>query len=288
MQRTPATEKDFSIVFMGSPMYACPSLQACLDNPKARVIGVISRPDSKKGRGQHTSPSPVKTLALEYNVPTWTPTTKSDLDSIVKELNPDLIVVIAFGMILPPSITDHFLVVNLHGSLLPKYRGASPIQTALLDNESETGVDLIRMVEQLDAGPILARKMIPIDEDDDYYILAEKLSSLSATLLRDFLNQFPAIPEEILQNERNATFSRKIKTSDAELLESDSVDIKWGKIRAFSPKPGAYLFHKGKRVKLLKAKLESGKLIPLLVQPEGKAAMPYSSFQQGYGDLDVN
>ena len=274
--------KSDRILFMGSPDYSVPTLEAVYRTFQGCIQAVITQPDREKGRGKQVQPTAVKTHALEYLLPVYTPVSKTELEALTVSLNPSLIIVIAYGMILPKSITDRFLCLNLHGSLLPAYRGASPVQSALLNGDIETGVTLIRMNERMDEGPILASAAISIGPDDCFGTLFEKLSHLSATLCVQFLQTISPLTPETPQDHLQATYCKKLFSADFELRpHQESPHQMSHKIRAFSPKPGAFIMLDGKRVKILSATLENHHLIPLTVQPEGKKPMPYTDYLRG-------
>jgi len=135
------------LVFMGTPEYAVPSLKAIYDNFSQNLIAVFTRPDKTQGRNLKLKETPVKNFALTHNLPVYNPETKNELAEQIKALNPDVIVIIAYGMLIPKEITDNYFCLNLHGSLLPKYRGASPIQASLLNYDQKTGISLMKINE---------------------------------------------------------------------------------------------------------------------------------------------
>ena len=137
------TLKLTNLCFMGSPDFALPTLKALHEN--YTVSSVLTRPDAPKGRGKQLTPTPIKAWALENNIPVYTPTNKAEVAEVLTTLNPSLCIVIAYGMILPKSITDSITCINLHGSILPQYRGASPIHSSLFNNDTQTGITAIRM-----------------------------------------------------------------------------------------------------------------------------------------------
>lgn len=175
-----------NLIFMGTPDFAVPCLQALIENGE-NIAAVVCQPDRRKGRGRKLQAPPVKALALKHDIPVLQPTKiKSEefLDSI-REIAPDLIVVAAYGRILPPILLDipPLGVINVHGSLLPKYRGAAPIQRAIINGEQETGITIMEMAEGMDTGDILLTGSLPISEDDTSVTLAEKMAELGGSLL---------------------------------------------------------------------------------------------------------
>jgi len=248
-----------------------------------QLIGIISRPDRIRGRDRDVSPSPMKAFAQSQNIPVFTPESKDELASVVQQLNPDLVVVVAFGMIIPKSVTDSYFCINSHASLLPSYRGASPIQASLLNGDSETGITLIRMNEGMDTGDMLHHVKTSITDKDNLGTLSERLATLAAETLvfyiqnRVLKNRVQYFP----QDEAVASYCKKIEKDELQLMHSQSNEEKWHRIRAFGPKPAAFVRSNGKRIKILEAKLEQGELIPILIQPEGKALMSYTDYLLG-------
>ncbi len=189
------------IVFMGTPGFACPALQALLDRGE-EVIAVFTQPDRPKGRGQKLQAPPVKELALAHAIPVFQPSKVRVPEVIeqIRELRPDLIVVVAFGQILPKALLDipPHGCVNVHASLLPRYRGAAPLNWCIVNGETETGVTTMLMDVGLDTGPMLLKKSTPIDPDEDIVSLHDRISCLGAKLLGDTLDGLKAgtiIPE---------------------------------------------------------------------------------------------
>ncbi|MBT5953476.1 methionyl-tRNA formyltransferase [bacterium] len=280
------------VIFMGTPDFSVPSLEALFESSDVNVVGVFTRLDSAKGRGRKVSFSPVKSSAIELEIPVFQPRSKDELVDQVKELNPTLIVVIAYGVILPKCLTDSILCVNLHASLLPKYRGASPIHAALLANDKESGVTLIRMNELMDEGNEINKVKISVKPSDDFGTLHDRLAVLSATVLKTFLSKLFESDDSSknmesylignIQKSEGVSYCRKLDKATFELKSTDSLDEKLGKIKAFSPVPGAYVFWKEKRVKIIKAEVIDGKIKPLLVKPEGKKLMTYHDFCLGH------
>lgn len=265
---------------MGSPDFALPTLKTLHET--YGVASVFTRPDAPKGRGKKLTSTPIKEWAEAHDIPVFTPQNKAEVEAQLKTLKPSLCVVIAYGMILPKSITDTIPCINLHGSILPHYRGASPIHASLLHNDTETGITAIQMNEKMDEGDILHINTLPITENDTLQTLHDSLSELSATTIIDTLNSdTPAVP----QNHANASYCQKLTTNDRKIHITDSPEVKYGKIRAFSPKPGAFIERDGKIIKIIKANLNDGTLTLVTVQPEGKAPMSYSDYLLGNSEI---
>lgn len=266
-------------IFLGTPEFAAIVLEKLISAdfiPKA----VISNPDKPTGRKQIITPPPVKALAEKHNLPIYQPKDKNELFKIVKKLNPDLAVVVAYGMIFPKEVLNipKYGFVNVHPSLLPKYRGAAPIQAAILNGEEKTGVSLFLIDEEMDHGSILAQKELENYElrITNYEKLSKKLAELGAKLLIDFLPRLIRNSQSVINNlgvpqdESKATYTKKIKTEDAFInLEKDNPIEMERKIRALNPEPGTWTMKDGKRIKILGAVLIDEKLKITKIQVEG-------------------
>ena len=271
------------ILFMGTPEFASPTLESLIQSNNNDNISVITMPDKVRGRGSKTSPSPIKKLAQDNQLTIHQPESKIQLTHQINELNPDLIIVVAYGMIIEKSIVDKYLCINCHASLLPKYRGASPIQAALLNGDHATGITIIRLNEKMDAGDICSTTEMPIDPTDNYGSLSHKLAELGANEIMGFINTQwkPNTLTCTPQNHSNATYCKKIEKQDLLIDQSTPKQTIIRKINAFSPKPGAYCIHNNKRIKLLAAKLSNNALSLITIQPEGKPPMPYKDYLFG-------
>lgn len=236
------------IVFMGTAELACASLEALAKSPEFNVVAVVTQPDKPKGRELKLQPSAVKALALRLNIPVLQPIKARAEEFVAKlrELNPDLIVVVAYGQILPQTILDvpRFGCLNVHTSLLPKHRGAAPIQWAILDGEKETGVTIMQMDAGLDTGDILAQTQTPILPNDNSQTLHDRLAKLGAELLLETIPGVAAgsiLPRK--QPDEGSSYARKISKDDGKLDWNEPAEKLWNKIRAFTPWPGAFAFH---------------------------------------------
>ncbi len=238
------------IIFMGTPALAAASLAALLREPTFQLVAVVTQPDRPKGRDLKLQPSPVKELALRANLPVLQPLKARD-EKFIAELRafqPELIAVAAFGQILPQSILDlpRLGCLNVHTSLLPKYRGASPIQSAILNGESETGVTIMKMDVGLDTGDILTQRPTPIHAGDNAATLHDRLAQLGAELL---VETIPAYAAGTIQPQPQphelATHVAKIKKEDGRIDWSQSARAIWNRIRAFTPWPGAFTYLPG-------------------------------------------
>ena len=272
-----------NIVFCASPDFAIPALNACIKSKHTSKITVISQPDKIRTRGKNTTPTPIRKHAQDHNIVTHTPQCKTEFEQLIHCIKPNLIIVIAYGMIIPKTITDTYFCVNAHGSLLPKYRGASPIQAALLNNDSETGITLIKMNEKMDEGDIINSEKISISTKDTFGTLHDKLATLTHNMIATLLDHYQ--DKQVLstkqQQHENATYCHKIIKSELYLNPTHPTTQNLAKIKAFSPKPGAYTWCNKKRLKVLNAFIENDKLMLTMVQPEGKKPMTYNDFRKG-------
>ncbi len=242
------------IVFMGTPDFATSALSALYD-AGMNIVGVFTKPDAMSGRGMKAQFSDVKKYALEKGLPVYQPETFKDNAclELLKELNPDMIIVAAYGKILPPYVIDYpkYGCINIHGSILPKYRGAAPIQRAVLNGDSETGVTLMKMNYGMDTGDILKIAKVKISEVDSTGDIFDRLALLSQDLIVE------AVPEivqgkltPVPQNEAEATYAEKITAQD-EVINWDMSNIEiHNKIRGLSPFPGAKTTLSGGLVKI--------------------------------------
>ena len=233
------------IVFMGTPELACASLRALLEVPLFQVAGVVTQPDRPKGRELHLQASPVKQLALAAAIPVLQPERARDERFIaqLQALQPDLIAVAAFGQLLPKTILDlpRFGCVNVHASLLPRYRGAAPIQWALLNDDRQTGVTIMKMDPGLDTGDILAQETTPIGPDDNAITLHERLARMGADLLTRTIPPYVAGGiQPRPQPSDGIAFAPKIKKEDGRLDWSQPARALWNRVRALVPWPGAF------------------------------------------------
>jgi methionyl-tRNA formyltransferase len=234
-------------IFFGTAELACPSLAALADLSAFRVTTVVTQPDRPKGRELKLQPSPVKVAAVARQLPVLQPERARNPDFIseLAQLHPDLIVVAAYGQILPATILElpRFGCVNVHASLLPKYRGAAPIQWAILHDEPETGVTIMRMDAGLDTGDILTQETTPIYPADDAQTLHDRLARLGAALLLRTIPDY--VDGKILPRKQSAegvSYARKITKEDGRLDWLQPARVLWNRIRAFTPWPGAFAY----------------------------------------------
>ena len=233
------------IVFFGTAELACASLSALTASPAFTVTSVVTQPDRPKGRKLHPQPSPVKVLAADKRLPLLQPE-RARNDTFVQtlaEYQPDLIVVVAYGQILPRALLElpRFGCLNVHTSLLPKYRGAAPIQWAILNDELETGVTIMKMDEGLDTGALLASRSTPITPADNAQTLHNRLAAIGAGLLIQTVPEFVTgtiVPRK--QPQTGASYARKITREDGRLDWTQPARSLWNLVRGLVPWPGAY------------------------------------------------
>jgi len=301
------------IVFMGTPDLAATCLARLIDSGTLDVVAVVSQPDRPRGRRLHIQPTPVKAMALASNLPVLQPDTARGpgfLDSL-RELKPDLIAVAAYGQILPQTLLDipPHGCLNVHTSLLPRYRGAAPIQWAILNGDRETGVTIMQIVPELDAGDIVTQASTPITADDTAQTLHDRLADLGADLLvqtiPDYLSgKLKPVP----QNAGEVVYARKITKADGSVDWTRPAVAIWNQVRGLIPWPGAFtqvsIDARPARLKLWQTKLEresgspgtileadrngivvacgDGSLRILELQPEGKRRMTAREFLAGH------
>jgi methionyl-tRNA formyltransferase len=235
------------VIFMGTAELSCASLKKLAGDNRFQVIAVVTQPDKPKGRDLKLTPSPVKLLAEQSGLPVLQPPKARDEKFIagLRELKPDLMVVVAYGQILPQSLLDvpPHGCVNVHTSLLPKYRGAAPIQWAIADGNAETGVTIMKMDAGLDTGPILSVRRTPILPADDSKVLHDRLAQLGAELL---VETIPAYLEGTIEPQpqplEGSTYAAKIKKEDGKIDWIRPAIQNWNRLRAFTPWPGAFTF----------------------------------------------
>jgi len=297
------------IVFMGTPDFGVPTLKALAEN--FHVSGVITQPDRPAGRNRKPTPPAIKSEAQRLGLPIFQPRTlaKSAVLDQLSIWNPALIVVAAYGKILPPRILDFppHGCLNIHASLLPRWRGAAPIQAAILHGDRKTGVTIMKMDQGLDTGPILNQRTVPIHEEDTAGSLFKKLSKLGAELLIDTLPPYLAgkiTPRP--QDDSRATYAPMLEREDGKLTFNRPADELSRKVRAYHPWPGTFIFWKDQRLIIHQAHAENvtspgigvlsihgdqpavgaarGILVLDKVQPAGKRAMPGEAFLHGAKD----
>lgn len=304
------------VIYAGNSAIAIPPLEALLKDKRFVVTSVVCNPPKEKGRGKNLSPAPVCAFAKLNKLIIHEVGDIQKIESSLRPENTDFMVVFAFGQILPKSTLTipKYCCVNIHPSLLPKYRGASPIQEALLHGDKEIGIILIRMNEAMDEGDILKMEKMAIEEGDNAQTLGEKLAKMAATLLPDTLADFArGMIKPQKQDSIKATYCRKIEKNDGRIdFSKETAKEIMRKIRAYTPWPSAFFFLDGKRIKILHAthtaeqKISSGfgeivdsenlalgslkgTLYPLIIQQEGRKSLSIKEFLKGYrGNLKIS
>lgn len=299
--------ESIKIVFMGSPDFAVPTLSTLVEN--STVSGVITQPDRPAGRGRKLTAPPVKVLAQELGIPTIQPQRLHKDPEAMAQLqawNPDVIVVASFGQLLKPEVLDlpPFGCLNVHGSLLPRWRGAAPLNAAILHGDAETGITIMKMDAGLDTGPMIGKRAIPIGEEDTAGSLFGKMADLGAELLIETLP--PYLRGELTlepQDDSLSTYAPMLKKSDGELkFERPAAELA-RKVRAFNPWPGTFFQWSGAQLKIHMAHpvektspgvgartvydqrpavgTADGLLVLDQLQPAGKKSMPGDVFLRG-------
>lgn len=315
------------IIYMGTPQFAVPALETLIELrapgtllPEGyEIVTVITRPDKPAGRGREIVYSPVKQVALAHNIPVWQPGSfkKAENSAALAAYHADLYIVAAFGQILPQAVLDQprYGTLNIHASLLPKYRGADPIAESILQGDQETGVSIMLLDAGIDTGPVLLERRIPISDDDTTGTLTPKLARLGAEALREALPAWVAgTIKPVVQDETKASHTRMLKKEDGEMHWDRPARVLARQIRAFHPWPGACTHWRGKLLKIHSARvfpLEPGSIVApgtvtireeaghkvmavatgkdMLVikqlQLEGKKAMEAEEFLRGYAHI---
>ena len=292
------------IIFMGTPSFAVPILESIL-NSQHHILAVYTQNPKKGDRGQKIKISPIHYFAKEKKIAVRSP---QNLDKeemmFIQKLNPDIIVVVAYGKIIPPEYLKikKIKFINIHASLLPKWRGAAPIQRSLMEMDEETGISIMKIIPKLDSGPFLLQEKIQIKKSDNYDSLSAKLANLGSRLIIKSLNLIETNNFKLIdQDETKATYARKIDKKESKIDWNTPAKKLIAKINGLSPFPGAWFEHKKKRIKILEALEvdqtgETGEILDdnltiackekaiqvLSVQKEGKKILKTKEFLSGY------
>ncbi len=299
--------KEIRIIFMGTPDISASVLEALILEGY-NIVALICQPDKAVGRKGLIEKVPTKVIAEKYNIPTYQPIKIRKDYEFIKEINPDLILTLAYGQIVPQGLLDipKLGCLNLHGSLLPKYRGAAPIQYSLINLDKVTGMTLMEMTSKMDAGRMYAKQIVNIEEEDNctslFIKMGEAAKELAISALPKYIN---GELEGIYQNEEEVSFSPSIKPEEEKLDLSLSIENVLGWIKALSDQPGSFVYLNGCKVKIFKAKIlnhnitdevgkivkadknglvlqcKNGQLAILELQKEGKKRMDFKSFLNG-------
>lgn len=304
-----------SVVFMGTPEFAVPILQSLIDNPEYDVQAVLTQPDHHIGRKRTLHQSPVKELAEQYNIEVLQPAKLSkspEMEKIIS-LQPDLMITAAYGQFIPTKLlaAAKIAAINVHGSLLPKYRGGAPIQYSIINGDKETGVSIMYMVKKMDAGDIISQRSIPIEDTDDSGTMFKKLSLLGRDLLLETLPKLiSGDVNPVAQDPDNVVFSPNITSEQEQIdfrLPAHLIDAK---VRGLRPAPLGNMVIDGLRTKIYdvtpleeKTDLEPGKVVRVTkhqlviaagdgttyqinkLKPAGKKAMDITSYLNGHKDI---
>ena len=259
------------IVFMGTPIFSVPILKSLYQNGYP-VSVVYTQPPNKSQRGQKLKNSPIHNISEILNLEVRTPLNlknNEDEYNYLKNLNADLAIVVAYGQIIPEEFLNltKYGFINIHASLLPKWRGAAPIQRSIMNLDKETGISFMKIVKKLDEGPVCKKLNIKISEKDNYETLSDKLSSLASENMLDIIDDI--FEEKVLfeeQNHEKATYAKKILKSEGEIKWNENAENILGKINGLYPSPGAWFVYKGERYKILNAELgfksdQAGKVV---------------------------
>ncbi len=295
---------DKKIIFMGTPDIAAQHLNILIEN-NLNIVGVFTQPPRKKNRGMRIEESEVHQIAKKNNIEVYYPST---IDDIVieqtKSLEPDLIIVVAYGIILPTSFLNipKYGCINIHVSLLPRWRGAAPIEHTLLAGDDKTGISIINITPKLDAGDILMQEIFSLDKNMYSDDLTLNLTNLGK---KTMMHTLPLLFENKIigkkQDENKVTYANKFLSEDRKINFHNSTEDVYNHIRAHGPKPGSWFTYKGERIKIIKAKktnefgqsstilnkdfmigCNDGGIIPLLIQREGKKTVSLDDFLRGF------
>ena len=293
---------------MGTPDFAAVPLKALIAQGH-EIAAIYTRPPQKSGRGMAVKLSPVHQIGIDHKIPVETPNTLKDEAAAAQlaSYKPDIVIVVAYGMLLPAAILDipRYGCWNIHASLLPRWRGAAPIQRAIMAGDTETGVCIMQMDVGLDTGPVLARASYPIDLKDNVQSLHDALSHLGAEILLQTLTAFSkgeiTRDDAIAQSEDGACYAPKIDKAEAAIDWTQSAEVIHNHIRGLSPFPGAWFSYQDMRIKLLDVEVDTarsappgtiidsagwiacgtGAILPVILQRAGKSPMPLADFRRG-------
>ncbi len=304
-----------NIIFMGTPEFATSPLKALLESKIHKVVAVFSQRPKPKGRGMKIAESPVHQLASSYHIPVYTPSTlrNEEADRLVKSIEADIIIVTAYGFIIPKNILEakKYGCLNIHPSDLPKYRGAAPLQRTIINGETETAVCIMQMDEGLDTGDIILEQKFPISDKITFTELHNKTSNLGAEMLIKALDNIDKI-KALKQSEEGILYAHKLSKEESKINWSEPAFVIDCKIRGMNPWPGVYFEHKGKKIKIIQAEYFNvdheydpglllnndinsfevacgkGILRILNLQPEGKKIMNAKDYLLGISNKDKN
>ena len=293
------------IIFMGTPEFSVPILKS-IHNSKHNVIEVYTQPPKKKNRGQLINFTPIHEFSNKNNINVRCPdqlNTEEEIKNLKKQ-KPDVVVVVAYGKLLPSKFLnfENIKFINVHASLLPKWRGAAPIQRSIMNLDKETGISIMKIISKLDAGPYLLQKSVKIDDKDNFLSLSKKLSNVASELILDALDLLKDNKGKFIdQKEDLVTYAEKINKKESVINWNESAEKIIAKVRGLGPYPGVWFKHNSTRIKIIEAEIfqENGKpgevmtndlviacaekAIKInLIQKEGKKALKTKNFLAGY------
>ncbi|HET9093943.1 MAG TPA: methionyl-tRNA formyltransferase [Solirubrobacteraceae bacterium] len=267
-------------VYLGTSAFAAAILRRLHASPHRPAL-VVSRPDRPQGRGRRLAPPPTVVVARELGLDVYQPESVNDPASLdrIDASEPEALIVCAFGALIREPLLSRHPILNVHPSLLPRWRGAAPIERAILAGDAETGVSIMRLTAGLDSGPICLQERIPIAPQDDYGAVAARLQRLGSDLLVRALDERPPCVD---QDERRATYAEKLTTEDRRIDPDQPAEWQARRVRALSPHIGAYLEQPdGTRLGVWEARVAGDRLELLTVQPPGKRPMAWADYQRG-------
>ncbi len=293
------------IIFMGTPNFSVPILDSIYKS-KHKIISVYTQSPKKKYRGQKKNYTPIHEYAQKNKIDIRYPEKLDTTEELnfIKELKPDVVVVVAYGKIIPSNFLDikNISFINVHASLLPRWRGAAPIQRSIMNLDKETGVSIMKINQKLDTGPFMLQKKIPINEQDDYESLSNKLSTLGSDLILKSLDLIEKGDFKFIEQDNSkATYAKKIEKKESKIDWRISAENILAQIKGLSPFPGAWFYHNNNRLKIIKAEKinksgKSGKVLSedliiacgfgsikiIKIQKEGKKILDINEFLSGY------
>jgi len=292
------------IIFMGTPEFAVPILKSIYES-KHKLLTVYTQPPKKKSRGQKVISSPIQQYAEKINISFRCPDNLNEDKEydLIKKLKPDVVIVVAYGKIIPKKILDlsNITFINIHASILPRWRGAAPIQRAIMNMDKETGISIMKIIPKLDAGPVMKFEKIKITNECNYQTLSKKISLLASSVIVESLEIIENNSAKFFpQDESNATYAKKIDKEESKINWNEKANKVVAKINALYPSPGSWFTFNGSRIKITKAKVvnNSGKPGEILddkftiacsnnsievleLQKEGKKNMGKTDFLKG-------
>ena len=294
----------YEILFMGTPEFSVPILKSL--NSKHKILSVYTQPPKKKSRGQKILKSPIHLESERLNLPVRFPENLNNEEDFkfIRDSNVRFVIVVAYGQIIPEKFLNikNLIFLNIHASLLPKWRGAAPIQRSIIEMDKETGISIMKIIPKLDAGPYMMQQRLNINPSDNFSSLSKKLSEIGAKLILEALSSFEK--KKIIfidQNEKNVSYAKKVSKEESHIDWNESAQKLIAKINGLNPYPGAWFKHNGNRIRIIEAEIsdhygKKGEVITNdlvigckeksikinLLQKEGKKILNTKSFLAGY------